>query len=106
MYVEYTIGGGWRNVGDLKRWTDSPRHVAAAVVLQLHAGVDPDWSRSLAEEILFRVDRAGMRGHTDAAPTKDEIARATNELHRRGYSVGSEDVRAALEAAFVRGWGV
>lgn len=86
-------------------WIATPRNTAAAVVLQLHGGIDPDRSRTLADRILFAVDRAGMRGHTDAAPTDDEVARAYNELHRRGLTPGSEDVRAALEAAFVRGWG-
>jgi hypothetical protein len=92
-------------VADLKRWSEHPRSVAAAVVLQLYGGVDPDYSRDLADRIVFAIDRAGMRGHTNAAPTEDEIARATNELHRRGFTPTSEDVRAVLEAAFVRGFG-
>jgi hypothetical protein len=90
---------------DLRRWSEHPRSVAAAVVLQLRGGIDPDYSRDLADRIVFAVDRAGMRGHTDAAPTEDEVTRAQNELHRRGFTASSEDVRAALEAAFVRGWG-
>jgi hypothetical protein len=92
-------------MADLRRWSGKPRSVAAAVVLQLYAGVDPDHSRDLADRIVSAVDRAGMRDHTDAAPTADEVARACNELHRRGFTPSSEDVRAALEAAFVRGWG-
>ena len=97
-------GGGWV-VPDLRRWAENDRTVAAAVELQL-AGVDPETSRTLAEKIVFRVDRAGMRGHGDAAPTDDEIRRAQNELNRRGFAIGSEDVEAALDAAFVRGWSV
>lgn len=91
---------------DLKRWSEHPRSVAAAVVLQLHGGVDPDRSRDLADRVVFAVDRAAMRGHTNAAPTDDEVTRAYNALHRRGFTPSVEDVRAALEAAFVRGWGV
>jgi hypothetical protein len=90
---------------DIRRWSGHPRSVAAAVVLQLHGGIDPDHSRDLADRVVFAVDRAGMRGHTDAAPTADEVTRAYNELHRRGFTPGSEDVHAALVAAFVRGWG-
>lgn len=92
-------------MADIRRWSDKPRSIAAAVVLQIHGGIEPDQSRVLADRIVFAVDRAGMRDHTDAAPTEDEVRRAYNELHRRGFTPGSEDVRAALEAAFVRGWG-
>jgi hypothetical protein len=91
---------------DLKRWTENDRTVAAAVVLQLHGGVDPEMSRTLADLIVFAVDRVGMRGHGDAAPTADEVRRAQNELNRRGHAVSSEDAYAALDAAFVRGWSV
>lgn len=93
-------------MADLQRWSEKPRSVAAAVVLQIHGGIDPDHSRVLADRVVFAVDRAAMRGHTDAAPTDDEVIRAVNELHRRGYTVTPEDARAALEQAFVRGWGV
>lgn len=89
---------------DIHRWPENDRTIAAAVVLQLHAGIDPDYSRSLAERIVFAIDRAGMRGHTDAAPTADEIARAQNALARRGIAASAEDVAYALDAAFVRGW--
>jgi hypothetical protein len=91
-------------MADLRRWSEHPRSVAAAVVLQLYGGVDPDYSRDLADRIVFAVDRAGMRGHTDAAPTDDEVIRAQNELHRRGFSIDADTVRAVLNAAFVRGW--
>jgi hypothetical protein len=92
-------------MADLKRWRENARSVAAAVVLQIHGGVDPDGSRDLADRIVFAIDRAGMRGHTEAAPTAAEVVRAMNELGRRGYSCAREDVHAALDAAFVRGWG-
>ena len=92
-------------VPDLKRWAENDRTIAAAVELQL-AGIDPDSSRALADRIVFRIDRVGMRGHGDAAPTDDEIRRAQNELNRRGHAVSSEDVFAALDAAFIRGWSV
>jgi hypothetical protein len=82
------------------------RHVACNVVLQLKANIDPDTARGLSDEIIFKVDRAGMRGHVDAAPTEDEIQRARAALHRQGHDVGYEDVAVALDAAFVRGWGV
>jgi hypothetical protein len=80
------------------------RHVACNVVLQLHGGIDPDTARSLSDRIVFAVDRAGMRGHADAAPTEDEIQRARMALHRHGHDVGFDDVAVALDAAFVRGW--
>jgi len=92
-------------MADLLRWSENPRTVAAAVVLQLQAAIDPDFSRTLADRIVFAVDRAGMRGHSDAAPTEDEVSRAMTELGRRGYSCERADVRAVLDAAFVRGWG-
>ncbi len=84
----------------------TPRHVACAVQLQLHGGIDPDTSRTLADRILFHVDRAGMRGKVDAAPTDDEIHRAKGALHRLGHDISYDDVAIALDAAFVRGWGV
>lgn len=104
------IGGGWRYVPedrrhDIHRWPENNRTIAAAVILQLHGHIDPDYSRTLAEKIVFAIDRAGMRGHTDAAPTEDEIRRAQNALARRGVAASSEDVAYALDAAFVRGWG-
>jgi|KBSMisStandDraft_5_1062788.scaffolds.fasta_scaffold360075_2 hypothetical protein len=81
------------------------RHVACNVVLQLHGGIDPDTARSLSDRILFAVDRAGMRGHADAAPTDDEVRRGQIALARRGVAASHDDVRYALDAAFVRGWG-
>jgi hypothetical protein len=90
---------------DLKKWSESPRSIAAAVVLQLHGGADPDSSRSLADRVLVAVDRAQGRGHTHAAATDDEVHRARAELHRRGHEVGMDDVRAALNHALVLGWG-
>lgn len=92
-------------MADLKRWSENARTIAAAVVLQLHGGHDPDGSRDLADRIVFAVDRAGMRGHTDAAPTEDEVTRAQNALARLGHSLSSEEVRSVLDASFVRGWG-
>jgi len=93
-------------MADLKQPQMSERHIACNVVLQLKAGVDPDTARSLADEIVFRIDRAGMRGRADAAPTEDEIHRARAALHRLGHDIGYDDVAIALDAAFVRGWGV
>jgi hypothetical protein len=90
---------------DLKLPAMTDRHVACNVVLQLKAGIDPDSARALADEIIFKIDRAGMRGHADAAPTDDEVQRAYNALHRRGVPAAHDDVRYALDAAFVRGWG-
>lgn len=93
-------------MADIKRWRDNPRTVAAAVVLQIHGGHCPDQSRDLADRIVFAVDRAGMRGHTDAMPTDDEVARAGNQLTRLGVTLAPDEVRSVLDAAFVRGWGV
>lgn len=90
---------------DLKQPQMTERHVACNVVLQLKANVDPDSARVLADEIIFRIDRAGMRGHADAAPTNDEVIRAQSALARRGIPATHDDVRYALDAAFVRGWG-
>ena len=93
-------------MADLKPPQMSVRHVACNVVLQLKANCDPDTARTLADEIIFKIDRAGMRGHSDAAPTEDEIHRAKAALHRCGHDIGYDDVQIALDAAFVRGWGV
>jgi hypothetical protein len=93
-------------MADLKLPQMTERHVACNVVLQLKANIDPDSARSLADEIIFKVDRAGMRGHVDAAPTEDEIHRARAALHRLGHDIGHDDIAVALDAAFVRGWGV
>lgn len=92
-------------MADIRRWSEKPRSVAAAVVLQLHGGIDPDRSRDLADRIVFAVDRVTVRGHTHAAPTDEEVRRAGNALTGYGYVVAPEHVRAALEAAFVKGWG-
>ena len=89
---------------DLKRWTASDRAITAAVFLQLHCGIDPDQSRTMADSLVRQIDRVAMRGHRDAAPTADEIRRAQNALNRRGHPVDTETVREALDAAFVRGW--
>jgi hypothetical protein len=90
---------------DLKAPQMTPRHVACNVQLQLHGGIDPDVARGLSDRIIFHVDRAGMRGHADAAPTDDEVRRAQTALARRGVAATHDDVRYALDAAFVRGWG-
>jgi hypothetical protein len=92
-------------MADIHRWSERPRSVAAAVVLQLHGGIDPDSSRLLADRVVFAVDRVKARGHTHAAPTDGEVQRARAALSRDGYDVTPEHVRAALEAAFVKGWG-
>lgn len=92
-------------MADLKQPGMTTRHVACNVVLQLHGNVDPDTARGLSDRILFAVDRAGMRGHDDAAPTDDEVQRAQTALARRGVAAAHDDVRYALDAAFVRGWG-
>ena len=93
-------------MADLKRWSEKPRSVAAAVVLQLYGGIDPDQSRTLADRVVRAVDRTAMRGHTDAAPTDDEVDRAMSALTARGVTgLTREIVREALDASFVRGWG-
>jgi hypothetical protein len=92
-------------MSDLKPWPGTTRHIAAATALQLHGGVDPDGSRGLAERVVFAIDRAGVRGHTDAAATDDEVRRAHNSLARHGCPCTSDAVRAALNDAFVYGWG-
>jgi hypothetical protein len=89
---------------DIKRWTENDRTITAAVFLQLHCGIDPDHSRTLADSLVRQIDRVAMRGHRDAAPTADEIRRAQNALNRRGYPVDAEHVREALDASFIRGW--
>jgi hypothetical protein len=91
-------------VPDLQRAPDTDRHVAAATALQLYGYVDPDSSRDLAERVVFAVDRAGARGHTGSAPTDDEVRRAYHSLHRRGVGCTHDDVRGALNDAFVYGW--
>lgn len=90
---------------DIRRWSEKPRSVAAAVVLQLHGGIDPDYSRDLADRVVNAVDRTAMRGHVDAAPTEQEIRRACASLNGHGYNVTTEHMAAALDAAFIRGWG-
>lgn len=89
---------------DLKRWRETDRTITAAVFLQLHCGIDPDQSRTLGDALVRQIDRVGMRGHRDAAPTAAEIRRAQNALHRRGHAVPPDEVREALEASFIRGW--
>lgn len=92
-------------MADIRRWSENRRSVAAAVVLQLYGGVDPDSSRDLADRIVFAIDRTVARGHVGAMPTDAEVRRAQNALNGRGYAVTSEHARLALVAAFVRGWG-
>jgi hypothetical protein len=92
-------------VPDLKLPKMTPRHVAANVVLQLHGYVDPDTARALADELIFRIDRAGLRGHSESAATDDEVRRAHNSLSRHGCPCTQDAVRAALNDAFVYGWG-
>jgi hypothetical protein len=89
---------------DIKLWRASDRVITAAVFLQLHCGVDPDHSRTLADSLVRQIDRVAMRGHRDAAPTDAEIRRARNALNRRGHPVDTETVREALDASFLRGW--
>jgi hypothetical protein len=91
-------------MGDIVRWSENRRSVAAAVVLQLYGGIDPDYSRELADRVVRAIDRTAARGKTDAWPDADEIARAQSALALRGISASTEDVRTALVAAFVRGW--
>jgi len=89
---------------DLRRWTENPRTIAAAVALQLYGGVDPDHSRDLAERVVFAIDRAAARQHEGSQPTEDEVRRAYNALHRRGHPITSDEVRAVLSETFVFGW--
>ncbi len=89
----------------MTKWSENSRTIAAAVVLQLYAGIDPDYSRTLATKVVRAVDRAKARGHSHAGPTDEEVTRAAAELRRRGLEVSDEDARAALDAALTRGWG-
>jgi hypothetical protein len=77
----------------------SPRHVAAALALQLYGGLDPDGSRYLAERVLTAVDRAATRGHAGSGPTQTEVARATAELVSQGVPASPVQVHRALFAA-------
>jgi hypothetical protein len=89
---------------DLRRWTENPRTVAAAVVLQLYGAIEPDYSRDLADRVVHAVDRAGVRQHASGAATEAEVRRAENALHRLGYAVPREDVERVLNETFVFGW--
>jgi hypothetical protein len=92
-------------MADLHTWAENTRTVACAVQLQLHGGIDPDASRGLSERIVRAVDRAAARGHVDAAATDEEVRRAQSALVRRGVQASHDDVRYALNEAFVFGWG-
>lgn len=91
---------------DIRRWTESDRTITAAVFLQLHCGIDPDRSRTLASSLVHQIDRVAMRGHRDARPTTDEVRRAANAFARRGYPIPPEVIYEAMDAAWVRGWSV
>lgn len=86
-------------------WVGTARTIAAASVLQIHGGLDPDHARDVADRVVFAVDRAGARGHLSAAPTSDEVNRAGNQLTRLGVTLAPDEIRSVLDAAFVRGWG-
>jgi hypothetical protein len=81
------------------------RLVAAASALQLYGNIDPDFSRDLAERVIFAADRAGARGHLGAAPTHDEVMRAQSALARHGVQIDYRIVAAVLHDSFVYGWG-
>lgn len=91
---------------DIRRWRETDRTITAAVFLQLHCGIDPDHSRTLASSLVHQIDRVGMRGHRDARPTKDEIRRASNAFARRGYPIPDDVIYEAMDAAWIRGWSV
>lgn len=99
--------GTWHPTEEIKMapWVGNARTIAAASVLQIHGGLDPDHSRDVADRVVFAVDRAGARGHLSAAPTDDEITRAASQLARLGVTLAPDEVRSVLDAAFIRGWG-
>jgi hypothetical protein len=72
---------------------------------QIYGNIDPDFSRDLAERVIFAADRAGARGHLGAAPSHDEVMRAQNALARHGVSIDYRIVAAVLHDCFVYGWG-
>lgn len=91
---------------DIRRWRETDRTITAAVFLQLHCGIDPDHSRTLASSLVHQIDRVGARGHRDARPTKEEIRRAANAFARRGYPIPDDVIYEAMDAAWIRGWSV
>jgi hypothetical protein len=91
---------------DIRRWTESDRTITAAVFLQLHCGIDPDHSRTLASSLVHQIDRVGARGHRDARPTETEIRRASNAFARAGYPIPDDVIYTAMDAAWIRGWSV
>lgn len=91
---------------DIRRWKETDRTITAAVFLQLHCGIDPDHSRTLASSLVHQIDRVAARGHRDARPTKDEIRRAANAFARRGYPIPDDVIYEAMDAAWIRGWSV
>lgn len=91
---------------DIRRWRETDRTITAAVFLQLHCGIDPDHSRTLASSLVHQIDRVGARGHRDARPTEDEVRRAANAFARRGYPIPDEVIYEAMDAAWIRGWSV
>jgi hypothetical protein len=92
-------------VTDLVRWRNTPRTRAAAVVLQLYGGLDPDHSRTIADRVVHAVDRAGKRGHGDGAPTDGEVRRLRRALARHSTELSFETAYEVLDAALTRGWG-
>lgn len=77
-------------------YPDDPRHNAAAMALQIWAGIDPDHSRTMARFVVQAVLRAGVRP-TDGLPTEAEVNRARGALVRRGHDgISTDDVYAAL----------
>jgi hypothetical protein len=79
------------------------RELAAAVELQIYAGLDPDSSNYVAERIVQAIDRAHARGHTNPGPTQTEGARATAELARQGVTTSPAQMHRALLAALCPG---
>lgn len=82
-------------MADLARWPDDPQHNAAAMALQIWAGLDPDGSRYLALKVVAAVHRADVRP-TDGLPTEAEVDRAFAALKRRYVAVTHAEVREAL----------
>lgn len=87
----------------MQRLGDSPRHVAAQIALQLYGAVDPDTSKYLADHVIFAIDRAAWRGHTDSGPTHEEVNRAASSFERQGIAVSNEQMYGALLAALCPG---
>ena len=83
---------------DIDPFPSDPRHAAAAMALQLHAGFDPDSSKTAARYVVQAVLRAGVRP-TDGLPTAAECNRARSAAARRAIDLTHDEAYAILFAA-------